>query len=222
VDVRDVERRAPLRAGNLAYLIYTSGSTGRPKGVAVCHHNVVNCVSEMADLLWRGQKPSRVLASASVAFDVSVFELFAPLCAGGSIEVVRDILVVGERGGYSSGGVLSAVPSAFGETLDYASSTRIEADAIVFAGEPLTRTVVERTRAALPGVRIVNGYGPTEATVYVTAAEIVGDVASAAPIGAPIGNTRVYVLDGWLRPVPVGVGGELYIAGEQVARGYAG
>ncbi|CAM4050088.1 non-ribosomal peptide synthetase [Nocardia ninae] len=215
-DPTDADRSAPLRPENLAYLIYTSGSTGVPKGVAVTHHNVVSSIAGMVPLLGAGSA-SRVLASTSTAFDVSVLEIFAVLASGGSVEVVRDVLVLAERGSWT-GGVISTVPSAFVEVLQL-TEAKIAADVVVFAGEPLTRSVAERTRALIPDVQIINGYGPTEATVL-AAAFPVAQGEGAVPIGEPVGNTRLFVLDGWLQPVPIGVPGELYVAGSQLARGY--
>nr|WP_157880143.1 non-ribosomal peptide synthetase [Streptomyces natalensis] len=229
-DPTDAHRIGALRPGNLAYVIYTSGSTGTPKGVAMTHDNVVNSVSTMASLLGTGAAP-RVLASTSVSFDVSVFEIFTTLGTGGSVEVVRDILALGEREAWS-GSVLSSAPSAFDELLHHLGTT-VTADTVVFAGEPLTPAVLDRTRAAMPGVRIVNGYGPTEtfyaSTYTVPDASAVPDTGAggapgpgSVPIGGPLGNVRMYVLDEWLRPVPPGVAGELYIAGAGLARGYLG
>ncbi|WJY42758.1 amino acid adenylation domain-containing protein [Streptomyces sp. P9-2B-2] len=223
-DPTDAHRNGTLRPTNLAYLIYTSGSTGTPKGVAMTHHNVVNSVSTMASLLGIDRSP-RVLASTSVSFDVSVFEIFTTLCAGGSVEMVRDILALGERDAWS-GSVLSTAPSAFDELLHHLD-TKVTADTIVFAGEPLTPAVVERTRALIPGIQIVNGYGPTE-TFYASTYDVPDPGTDRAPalgpvpIGSPLGNVRVYVLDSWLRPVPPGVVGELYVAGAGLARGYLG
>ncbi|MEV0031501.1 amino acid adenylation domain-containing protein [Nocardia sp. NPDC050793] len=207
-----------LHEDNLAYLIYTSGSTGTPKGVAVTHRNVVNLVGVAGSVLGSGRR--RVLASTSTAFDVSVLEIFGTLCAGGVVELVRDVLAIAERGHWH-GDVVSTVPSAFGGVLER-PDTEITADTIVFIGEPLTAATIERTRAAVPGIRVVNGYGPTEATVYFTEFSIPAEaeIPTAIPIGRPIGNCRAYVLDARLRPVPTGVTGELYLAGVQVARGY--
>ncbi|WP_405163065.1 amino acid adenylation domain-containing protein [Nocardia sp. NBC_01499] len=222
-NLADADRGGPLRPANLAYLVYTSGSTGRPKGIATTHRNMVNGAIAMAALL--GDKPApRSLVSTSVSFDASVFEIFTALSVGGSAEVIRDVLALGELDRWS-GGVITTVPSAFEEVLNHAG-TEIAADTIVLGGEPLTMAMVERTRTAVPGIQVVNGYGPTE-TFYATAYPVpeAGNATAAGdsvPIGRPLANARMYVLDSWLRPVPTGVVGELYIAGAGLARGYLG
>ncbi|WP_218020443.1 AMP-binding protein, partial [Nocardia sienata] len=164
-DPTDTDRIGPLRPEHLAYVIYTSGSTGTPKGVAISHRNVVNCVSRMSSTLDEGAP--RVLASTSATFDVSVFEIFTPLCTGGSIEVVRDVLVLGEQDGWT-GDVISTVPSVFVAMLDQIAAGAIAAGTIVFAGEALSAWMVERVQSAMPGVRMIDAYGPTETTVYAT------------------------------------------------------
>ncbi|MFD6281867.1 amino acid adenylation domain-containing protein, partial [Streptomyces sp. NPDC060209] len=218
-DLSDAERRAPLEPRHLAYVMYTSGSTGAPKGVAITHHNVVNGVTQLAGKIDAG--PGRkALAGTSVNFDVSAFEIFTTLCTGGSVEVVRDVLVLGEREGWH-GNVISTVPSAFAELLDQiADRTRV--DVLVFAGEALSADLVNRTRDAFPGVRIINAYGQTE-SFYATSFTSSGtpQALGAVPIGAPLGNMRAYVLSSGLQPVPAGVTGELYIGGN-VGRGYRG
>ncbi|MER5556994.1 amino acid adenylation domain-containing protein [Streptomyces sp. NPDC002506] len=212
-------RRAVARSANAAYVMYTSGSTGTPKGVTITHRDVVNGVLRLADTVGIGEG-TRVLAGTSVNFDVSVFETVTTLAAGGTLEVVRDVLVIGERGGWS-GGVISTVPSVFAELLDQVGG-KIRADAVVFAGEALPTALVERVRDVIPGARVINAYGQTEsfyATVF--AAEEGWTGTAGAPIGAPLGNMRAYVLGPGLLPVAPGVVGELYVAGN-VARGYLG
>ncbi|WP_167486805.1 non-ribosomal peptide synthetase [Nocardia terpenica] len=213
-----------LSPGNLAYVIYTSGSTGRPKGVAVEHGNAVAFVAQVARRM-RVAAGTRVLASTSVSFDVSVLEIFGALCTGGTLELAPDALTLAEPRGWS-GGVISTVPSVFAEILEHAQGT-IEADTVVFIGEELPLLLARRVQAAIPGVVVVNGYGPTETTVASTEyTPIDGESWSArdvsVPIGRALGGERVYVLGPGLLPVPVGVVGELYIAGAGVARGYRG
>ncbi|WP_229791801.1 non-ribosomal peptide synthase/polyketide synthase [Micromonospora fulviviridis] len=219
-DLTDADRRAPLLPGHRAYVIYTSGSTGRPKGVVVEHRTAVGLLTWAAGAFTR-EEFSRVLAATSLNFDVSVFELFGPLVSGGSIEVVPDLLALTDRSGAGwSASLISAVPSALSRVLG--DGVRASARTVVLAGEALTASAVNRVRGALPGVRVANIYGPTEATVYATAWWTDDDVAGVPPVGRPIANTRAYVLDDHLTPVPPGVVGELYLAGSQLARGYLG
>ncbi|MFC7721123.1 amino acid adenylation domain-containing protein [Nonomuraea recticatena] len=212
--------RTGLLPGNTAYLMYTSGSTGEPKGVAITHGNVVNGVLRLNDVLSLPPR-ARMLAGTSISFDVSVFELFSTLCRGGTAEIVRDVLVLGEHDTWT-GGVISTVPSAFAELVGGLGG-RVTADAVVFAGEALPASLVRQARTALPGAKIVNAYGQTE-TFYATTC-LLGTTATrsssgGAPIGRPLGNMRVYVLGPRLKPVPSGAAGELYVAGACVGRGY--
>ncbi|MEU1711143.1 amino acid adenylation domain-containing protein [Streptomyces sp. NPDC005706] len=218
----DADRAAPLRPQHPAYVIYTSGSTGRPKGVVVSHSSAVDLATWAATDIGPRQL-SRVLASTSLNFDVSVFEMFGPLCCGGSIEVVRDLLALTERTADGwSGSLVSAVPSAIAQVLAHGEVNAC-AETVVLAGEALSAHAVTAIRSAIPGCRIANIYGPTEATVYATAwySDREADPGTQAPpIGRPISNTRAYVLDSRLQLVPVGVTGELYLAGDGLARGY--
>ncbi|WPO69806.1 non-ribosomal peptide synthetase [Streptomyces sp. KN37] len=210
-----------VRPEHPAYVIYTSGSTGRPKGVVVEHRSVAALLG-WAAAEFGGENFRRVLASTSFNFDVSVFELFGPLVSGGSVEVVGDLLALADADA-SIGDVslVSGVPSAFAQMV---ASGEIQARprTVVLAGEALTADAVAGIRTAIPGARVANIYGPTEATVYSTAWFADAQVDGIVPIGRPISNARVYVLDGTLSPVPAGVAGELYIAGAGLARGYLG
>ena len=216
----------PAVAGprDVAYVIYTSGSTGRPKGVMVEHAGAVSLAC-WAGAVFGASELSRVLASTSLSFDVSVFEMFGTLTAGGCLEVVPNLLALAERGaaGPWRGSMISAVPSALAQVLA-TPGVRAQAAVAALCGEALTGPVVAAIRAAVPGVRIENIYGPAEATVYATTYVVPDDGGAAVspPIGRPIWNTRMYVLDGRLGLVPPGVAGELYIAGAGLARGYLG
>ncbi|MCW2917388.1 MAG: amino acid adenylation domain protein, partial [Actinomycetia bacterium] len=217
--VTNADRVAPLLPQHAAYVIYTSGSTGRPKGVVLSHANAVDfCAWAAADFGPEGL--SRVLFATSLNFDVSVFEWLTPLTVGGSVEVVSDLLEIAERGGWT-GSMISGVPSAMAALLAR-GDLRLSAREVVLAGEALPPQLVRELRALMPGARISNIYGPTEATVYATAWYDDGNDHGRAPIGKPIANTQAYVLDTGLQPVPIGIPGELYLAGEGLARGYLG
>ncbi|MDI2127082.1 non-ribosomal peptide synthetase [Yinghuangia seranimata] len=223
LDELDLSRAVPpleltVHPGQLAYVMYTSGSTGKPKGVAITHANVVNGVLRLASEV--GMEPGkRLLAGASVNFDVSVFEVFTTLARGGVVDVVQDVLALADRKGWS-GGVISTVPSVFAELVDgIAGHTSVET--VVFAGEALPASLVTKTRDAFPGVRVVNAYGQSE-SFYATACTVDGDTRGrtrSAPVGTPLGNMRAYVLGPGLAPVPPGAVGELYVGGN-VGRGY--
>ncbi|MTE22328.1 amino acid adenylation domain-containing protein [Streptomyces sp. TRM43335] len=220
-DIGADERRGTLLPDHPAYVIHTSGSTGRPKGVVVAHGSVV-ALADWAAAEFGGRGFAHVVASTSLNFDVSVFEIVAPLLAGGCVEVVRDLLALAERPDAWQAGLLSAVPSALGRLLEE-DTARVTADTVVLAGEALPAGTVRRVREAVPGCRVMNVYGPTEATVYATAWTCdPADPERVPPIGRPIGGARAYVLDDRLRPVPAGAPGELYLAGTGVARGYLG
>ncbi|CAM5700605.1 amino acid adenylation domain-containing protein [Streptomyces canarius] len=215
----DGERRGPLLPGHPAYVIHTSGSTGRPKGVLVSHGSVL-ALTDWAAAEFTGRGLAHVVASTSLNFDVSVFEIFSPLLSGGCVEVVRDLLALAERPGPWRAGLLSAVPSALDRLLAE-DAVRITADTVVLAGEGLPARTVRRVRDAVPGSQVRNIYGPTEATVYATAFTCdPADPDRDPPIGRPLGGARAYVLDERMRPVPVGAPGELFLAGTGVARGY--
>ncbi len=220
-DLAGAERLGQLRLSSPAYVIYTSGSTGRPKGVVVEHRSLADLVSWVGVQFSAGEL-SRSLASTSLSFDFSVFEILAPLAWGGCVEVVRNVLALaGEFGDPGSGRLVSGVPSAISHVVS-TSAVGVRARTAVLGGEVFTPRALSAIRAVWPGARVVNIYGPTETTVYVTSWSPEDEADQVPTIGRPMGNTRVFVLDAGLGLVPPGVAGELYVAGSGLARGYLG
>ncbi|WP_425301913.1 amino acid adenylation domain-containing protein, partial [Nocardia farcinica] len=222
--VTDAERRMPLRPENTAYVIFTSGSTGRPKGVAVSHAAIVN------RLVWMQAEygltaADAVLQKTPATFDVSVWEFFWPLQIGARLVVAkpdghRDPAYLAEVISAERVTVTHFVPSMLAVFVADAAAARCDALRMVFAsGEALPPKPAHRLRE-LTGAELHNLYGPTEAAVDVTYHRVTDADTETVPIGAPVFNTQVYVLDARLRPAPVGVAGELYLAGVQLARGY--
>ncbi|WPW33099.1 non-ribosomal peptide synthase/polyketide synthase [Streptomyces atratus] len=219
-DLTDADRGAPLTPRTPAYVIYTSGSTGRPKGVVVEHRSVPNIV--LARIGAYGMGPgSRALQFASLSFDAAVSEICTPLCAGAC-------LVLGPADMLDQADQLPTLIRQYGvthATLPPAILAQLPDDSLpsvvnlVIAGEAAQASLVPKWAA---GRRMFNAYGPTETTVSCTMAGPLPAVPGMPPIGGPLPNARVYVLDDALRPVPVGVPGELYVSGLGVARGYLG
>lgn len=203
---------------NLAYITYTSGSTGRPKGVLATHRNAVEFV-EWTHRAFGPEALRRVLFSTSLNFDVSVFEIFAPLLCGGRIELVDNLLSLTASG--TDAGLISGVPSV----LAGVAAERPEAapHTVALGGEPIPAQLRAGIEAAFPGARLVNFYGPTEATIYATAWFSDDDPAQGSPpLGDPLAQNRLYLLDQALRPVPDGIVGEIHLGGGGPARGYLG
>ncbi|HYH80510.1 MAG TPA: amino acid adenylation domain-containing protein, partial [Longimicrobium sp.] len=211
---------------SLAYVIYTSGSTGRPKGVMNQHRGVVNLLWSMRGTV--AMAPTdRLLAITTLAFDISVLELFLPLLSGARVEILdrataSDPALLREAVGAGGGTVLQATPATWRLLLD-AGWEGAESLRALSGGEALPAELAARLRERVGA--LWNVYGPTETTIWSTAKHLGAgpDVGRGhVSIGAPVANTRVYVLDRYLSPVPVGVPGELYIGGAGVARGYLG
>ncbi|MBD0321793.1 MAG: amino acid adenylation domain-containing protein, partial [Aldersonia sp.] len=223
----DADRAAPLRESNTAYVIYTSGSTGRPKGVAVSHAAIVNRLAWMQGEYWLDDTDV-VLWKTPATFDVSVWELFWSSSVGGRLVIAaaeghRDPAYLSSVIDAESVTTVHFVPSMLALFLAEVSAGRCTSLRRVFAsGEALGSDVAQQVRELVPGVGVHNLYGPTEAAVDVTHHSVTDADISGVPIGRPVWNTKVFVLDARLRPVPVRVPGELYLAGVQVARGYVG
>ncbi|HJX27571.1 MAG TPA: AMP-binding protein, partial [Thermoanaerobaculia bacterium] len=204
---------------NLSYLIYTSGSTGRPKAVAIEHRSAVALALWARDA-FPGRSLDGVLASTSVGFDLSVFELLVPLCHGGRIVLAGNVLDLPELPASARVRLVNTVPSAMAELLA-AKGLPPSVETVNLAGEPLRRDLVRALLDA--GVRrVVNLYGPSEDTTYSTVADLTREDPSEPSIGRPVAGTRARVLDRRMRPVPPGVVGELCLGGAGLARGYLG
>ncbi|MCA1568713.1 MAG: amino acid adenylation domain-containing protein, partial [Acidobacteria bacterium] len=217
-----------LTGDHLAYLIYTSGSTGMPKGAMNTHRGIVN------RLLWMQARYGLtardvVLQKTPFSFDVSVWEFFWPLQTGARLVVARPEghrdtaylteLIRGE--GVTTLHFVPAMLQVFVEAAGVGECDSVQR--VICSGEALSAELAARCLERLAGAELHNLYGPTEAAVDVTAWECVrGDERGSVPIGRPIANTEIYILDEGMRAVPVGVGGELYIGGEGLARGYHG
>ncbi|SCF27446.1 amino acid adenylation domain-containing protein [Micromonospora purpureochromogenes] len=214
-DLTDADRAAPLRPEHPAYVLYTSGSTGRPKGVVVEHRAVAAYLAWARDA-YPGLAGTALLPSP-VSFDLTVTGLLGPLTAGGTVRLAGIDSPHARVGGRPS--FLKVTPSHL-PLLDAALSPTTD---LVIGGEALTGEQLAGWRAAHPDVAVVNEYGPTEATVGCVAARVAPGrplAAGPVPIGRPTAGARVYLLDAALQPVPPGVVGELYVAGDQLARGY--
>lgn len=220
--VDDTERITTLRPSNSVYAVFTSGSTGRPKGVLVSHAAVVN------HLRWKTAEfgidaDDTIISKAAATFDLSVWEFWAVTISGGCLVLCAprgqrdpqylDALIADYRVS-----LLHVVPSLLDALL---SAGFTHAPARVFTvGEALTSSLAQRFLEQCPDSEFFNVYGPTETTVIVTLHRVRGSERSVVSIGAPTWNCYVYVLDSRMHPAPVGVTGELYIAGTQLARGY--
>ncbi|SCF00443.1 non-ribosomal peptide synthetase [Micromonospora mirobrigensis] len=209
---------APANPTDLAYVIYTSGSTGRPKGVAIEHRSAA-VLMHWTRQTFDDVELGGMLAATSVCFDLSVFEIFGPLCWGGRVLLVDDVLALAAPGADRLPVTLvNTVPSAIGELLT-ADALPAGVRTVCLAGEPLTGALAARVRARPQVRRLCNLYGPSEDTTYSTWAEVPADGGD-PPIGRPLPGTRAYVLDPDGRPVAPGEPGELHLAGTGLARGY--
>jgi amino acid adenylation domain-containing protein len=217
--------RAGLSADHLAYVIYTSGSTGMPKGVMVEHRHLFNYLY----WAWHFYTPAAGSAvSSSLSFDATVTSIFTPLLCGGALQIVSEGNEIDGLGqllcGKQRAGLVKITPAhldAVGRTMA-AQGKQPSASLFVVGGEALAPSTVRLWQQMQPDVRIVNEYGPTETVVGCIVYEVPANfpLTATTPIGRPIANTQMYILDARGDPAPIGVAGELYIGGAGVARGY--
>ncbi|HEY0143904.1 MAG TPA: amino acid adenylation domain-containing protein, partial [Thermoanaerobaculia bacterium] len=205
-----------VQSHHLAYVIYTSGSTGQPKGVAIEHHSAVTLV-RWAGSVYSGAELARVLASTSISFDLSVYEIFATLLNGGTVVLVPNVLALIDLPAEAAVTLINTVPSAM-EELVRSGAIPSSVKTINLAGEPLSSALVDTIYDSSSTDKVYDLYGPSEDTTYST---FTLRTKNAPPsIGRPVANTQVYILDRYNQPQPIGVPGELHLAGDGLARGY--
>ena len=204
--------------------MYTSGSTGTPKGVEIPHRGIVRLVMNNGYARFHGEET--YLQLATISFDASTFEIWAPLLHGARCVVYPAEMPNAEQLGEVIRGhqvsTLWLTASLFNAIINEEPETLRGVQQLLIGGEQLSTPHVRKAQQELSGTQIINGYGPTESTTFACTYTIPGEIAADAilPIGRPIANTRVYILDGNLQPLPVGIPGELYIGGDGLARGY--
>ncbi|HQV93621.1 MAG TPA: amino acid adenylation domain-containing protein, partial [Anaerolineales bacterium] len=217
-------KKAKAKTDDLAYVIYTSGSTGKPKGVQIHHRAVVNFLCSMQKDLGINADDS-LLAVTTLSFDIAVLELLLPLTVGAKVviansEVVADGALLAQSLTDSGITFMQATPASWRLLLEAGWKGKPDLK-ILCGGEALTNDLAEKLLAR--GAGLWNVYGPTETTIWSTIYKvdsIQAGVSNTVPIGRPIANTQIYILDSMLQPVPVGVIGDLYIGGDGVSRGY--
>jgi amino acid adenylation domain-containing protein/thioester reductase-like protein len=211
--------------GDLAYIIYTSGSTGKPKGVQIHHQAVVNFLCSMRASL-NIKEGDALLAVTTLSFDIAVLELLLPLTVGArvviaSAEVAADGALLANALADSNATFMQATPASWRSLLEGGWKGKDDLT-ILCGGEALTKDLAERLLEC--GAQLWNLYGPTETTIWSAIHQVTSNtnlgISNTVPIGRPIANTQIYILDPNLQPVPVGVIGDLYIGGDGVSRGY--
>lgn len=207
-----------VKSDNLAYVIYTSGSTGKPKGVLLQHQGLSNLAKAQIEV-FNIQPINRILQFASLSFDASIFEIVMALQTGATLYLAnKESLLPGQpllKLLREKAITHVTLPPAVLAVLPIESLPALQT--IICAGESCTDDIVKRWCNSQR--RFFNAYGPTEATVWSTVAEI-STMSEKPPIGRPIANTKIYILDKHLQPLPIGITGELYISGEGLAQGY--
>jgi amino acid adenylation domain-containing protein len=207
-----------ITSSNLSYVLFTSGSTGRPKGVALEHRSAAIFI-QWAQEVFLPEEIAGTLFATSICFDLSVFEIFAPLSSGGKVIIAENALALPRLPAAREVTLINTVPSAIAELVRMKG---VPASVLVvnLAGEVLTTSLAQRIYERTKVCKVYNLYGPTEDTTYSTYTLVPrgGEVS----IGRPLPNTQAYILDESRHPLPIGVPGELYLAGDGLARGYFG
>lgn len=209
--------RTDVKSHNQAYNIYTSGSTGKPKGVTIEHRNVM-ALTAWADSVFSEDELDGVLGSTTICFDLSIFEIFVVLCLGGRLILVKDILGLQDLDKEAGLKFINTVPSAMAEVMKMENPVPATVCTIIMCGEPLPVALVNKIYASTSISKVYDLYGPTEDTVYSTCKLRKPD--EPATIGKVIPNSSLYLLDKNLQPVPAGLPGEMFLGGDEVARGY--
>ena len=224
IEAESAEDPAPTGAGGaLAYIMYTSGSTGIPKGVCVVHRGVVRLV--------KGTDYARLgadevfLQLAPISFDAATLEIWGPLLNGGRLVVFPaeppSLSAIGNVVRATGVTTMWATAGLFNALVESGTEGLGQLRQLLFGGEAASVAHVQKARELLPGVQLINGYGPTENTTFTACYPVpVGRLPASIPLGRPIANTVVHVLDRHQQPVPIGVWGELYVGGDGLARGY--
>lgn len=215
--LRDEPKRLAAGSGNLSYVIYTSGSTGRPQGVAIEHRSVVEFLYWVRSY-FSDEQLAGVLAATSVCFDLSVFEIFGALSWGGTLILAENALHLPRLPADGEVTLINTVPSVMSELLK--SGLPASVNTVNLAGEPLPRQLVDQLYEVETVQGVYNLYGPSEDTTYSTAVLVEKEDARQPAIGRPISNTRSYILGRNLELLPHGITGELFLAGNGLARGY--
>jgi len=230
LDTADLEQYSPenqpapgLRADSLAYVMFTSGSTGKPKGVMIEHRGIIRLVRDTAYTTFGPAQ--RVLQTGSLAFDAATFEIWAPLLHGGQVHLLSlDHLLDTEqlRAAIERKGITQMwfTSSWFNQLAEENPTVFAGLASVLVGGEQLSPRHLRRVQEHCPQLRIINGYGPTENTTFSLCGPVAAPAPEHIPLGRPIANSTVFVVDGLGQLVPKGVAGELWLGGEGLARGY--
>ena len=216
--VNKIKFTSIVKPSNLAYILYTSGSTGRPKAVAIEHRSPV-ALASWAQEVFTKEELAGVLASTSICFDLSIFELFVPLSQGGKIILANNALHLVSLTNANQVTLINTVPSVLTELIRE-NKLPEQVSTVNLAGEALQNQLVQQLYQQSTIKRVFNLYGPSEDTTYSTFSLLTKGTSNSPTIGRPISNTQIYILDSNLQPVPIGIPGELHIGGAGLARGY--